>query len=55
MNDEVSGNVMVLAEHTGKQVSEGTFELIGKARELASAMGCKTEVILLGSASWLAN
>jgi len=49
VNDEVSGNVMVLAEHTGKQVSEGTFELIGKARELASAMGCKTEVILLGS------
>ncbi len=29
----MSGNVMVLAEHTGMRVSEGTYELIGKARE----------------------
>ena len=48
MNDEVSSNVMVLAEHTGMQVSEGTYELIGKARELASALGGVTEVVLLG-------
>ncbi len=48
MNDEVSGNVMVLAEHTGMQVSEGTYELVGKARELASALGGETEVALLG-------
>ena len=39
---------MVLAEHTGMQVSEGTYELIGKARELASALGGVTEVVLLG-------
>jgi len=39
---------MVLAEHTGTQVSEGTHELIGKARELASALGGVTEVALLG-------
>ena len=39
---------MVLAEHTGLQVSEGTYELIGKARELASALGGVTEVALLG-------
>jgi electron transfer flavoprotein alpha subunit len=48
VNDEVSGNVMVLAEHTGMQVSEGTYELVGKARELASALGGETEVALLG-------
>jgi electron transfer flavoprotein alpha subunit len=44
----VSSNVMVLAEHTGMRVSEGTYELIGKARELASALGGVTEVALLG-------
>jgi electron transfer flavoprotein alpha subunit len=48
VNDEVSSNVMVLAEHTGMQVSEGTYELVGKARELASALGGMTEVALLG-------
>ncbi len=44
----MNSNVMVLAEHTGLQVSEGTYELIGKARELASALGGVTEVALLG-------
>jgi electron transfer flavoprotein alpha subunit len=44
----VNRNVMVLAEHTGLKVSEGTYELIGKARELASALGGVTEVALLG-------
>ncbi len=39
---------MVLAEHTGMRVSEGTYELIGKARELASALGGVTEVALFG-------
>jgi electron transfer flavoprotein alpha subunit len=39
---------MVLAEHTARQVSEGTYELIGKARELATALGGLTEVVLLG-------
>ena len=46
--NDVSGNVMVLAEHTGLKVSEGTYELIGQARQMASALGCKTEVALLG-------
>ena len=48
MNDKVSRNVMVLAEHTGMQVSEGTYELIGKASELAVALGGAAEVVLLG-------
>jgi electron transfer flavoprotein alpha subunit len=39
---------MVLAEHSGGRISEGTFELIGKARELAAALGGVTEVVLLG-------
>ena len=45
----MSRNVMVLAEHTGAQVSEGTHELIGKARELAFELGGVSEVVLLGS------
>ncbi len=44
----MSSNVMVLAEHTGRQISESTYELIGKARELAAALGGVTEVALLG-------
>jgi len=39
---------MVLAEHTGRQVSEETHKLICKARELALALGGLTEVALLG-------
>ena len=44
----MTNNVMVLAEHTDGHVSEGTKELIVKARELASALGGLTEVALLG-------
>ena len=44
----MSANVMVLAEHTGKQISEGSYELLGKARELAAALGGKVEVALFG-------
>jgi electron transfer flavoprotein alpha subunit len=39
---------MVLAEHTGGQVSEETQELIRHAHELASALGGLTEVALFG-------
>ncbi len=44
----MSPNVMVLAEHTGKQISEGSYELLGKARELAAALGGQVEVALFG-------
>lgn len=44
----MSANVMVLAEHTGKQISEGTYELLGKARELAAGLGGHAEVALFG-------
>jgi electron transfer flavoprotein alpha subunit len=44
----MSNNVMVLAEHSGQHVSEGTLELIAKARELATALGGLVEVALLG-------
>jgi electron transfer flavoprotein alpha subunit len=39
---------MVLVEHTDMAVSEGTYELIGKARSLASALGGVVEAALLG-------
>jgi electron transfer flavoprotein alpha subunit len=41
-------NVMVLAEHIDGQVSDGTYELIGHARQLAGAWGGLTEVAVLG-------
>jgi electron transfer flavoprotein alpha subunit len=44
----MSANVLVLAEHEDKQISDGTYELVGAARELAVAMGGATEVALLG-------
>lgn len=44
----MSGNVMVLAEHTGKEISESTYELLGKAAELAASLGGVAEVALLG-------
>lgn len=45
----MSGNVLVLAEHVGGQIAESTYELIGKAKELASAWGGSTEVALFGA------
>jgi electron transfer flavoprotein alpha subunit len=44
----MTGNVMVLAEHTGQQISESTYELLGKARELADDLGGVAEVALFG-------
>ena len=44
----MSGNVLVLAEHEGKQISEGTYELLGAARSLAAALGGTAEVALFG-------
>jgi electron transfer flavoprotein alpha subunit len=39
---------MVLAEHTGNQIADGAQELLGKARELAAALGAMTEVVVFG-------
>ena len=44
----MSDNVLVLAEHTGKQISEGTYELIAGARQVAAALGGQVEVALFG-------
>lgn len=46
----MSGNVAVLAEHVGGQISESTHELLGKANELAAAWGGKAEAVVLGPA-----
>ena len=43
------GNVMVLAGRAGGEFTDTTFELIGKAREVADALGGKVEVALFGS------
>ena len=41
---------MVLAGRTGKDLTDSTFELIGAARQLASAWGGQVEVALFGTA-----
>jgi electron transfer flavoprotein alpha subunit len=46
----MGNDIMVFAEHLGGQLNEATFELIGKARELAGATGGKVSVALLGAA-----
>jgi len=44
----MSNDVLVLAEHSQGQLGEITFELLGKARQLASAWGGKARVALFG-------
>lgn len=45
----MTSNVLVLAEHSRKLVSDATYELLGKARELADAWGGQVEVLALGA------
>ncbi len=45
----MSGNVLVLVEHRDGVVAEATFELLGRARQLARAASVEVEALLLGS------
>ena len=45
----MSNDVFILAEHLNGRVAEITFEMAGKARQLAAALGGKTVAVLLGS------
>jgi electron transfer flavoprotein alpha subunit len=45
----MADDVLVLADHLKGQLSDATFELIGKAKELAGATGGQTVVALLGA------
>ncbi len=49
-NDKTSytGQVWVMAEHDGEKINSATFELIGKARELADSLETKVGVCLAG-------
>ena len=51
----MSADVLVLAGHIGGQVTDATYELLGKARELASAWGGKAEVAVFGDAGLAAQ
>jgi electron transfer flavoprotein alpha subunit len=44
----MANDVLVLAEHSGGVLSDLTFELLGKGRELSSAWGGRLHVALLG-------
>jgi len=45
----MADDVLVLAEHVDGVLAESTFELLGKARELAGAWGGRTHAALLGA------
>jgi electron transfer flavoprotein alpha subunit len=47
---DVGNDVLVLAERIGNEIQDSTYELLGKARELARAWGGKAEVALFGPA-----
>lgn len=47
----MASDVLVVAERSGGQFSDLTFELLGKAKELASALGGRAGVVLLGDTS----
>jgi electron transfer flavoprotein alpha subunit len=44
----MSNDVLIVAEHSGGELSDATFELLGKGRELAGAWGGQCAVALLG-------
>ncbi len=45
----MSNNVIVIAEHFKGQLDDITFEMLGKAKELASGYGGQTIALLMGS------
>ncbi len=45
---EYSGEVWVMAEHAENNINDATFELIGKARELADSLCTVVGVVLVG-------
>jgi len=47
----MANDILVLAEHAGGTLSDTTFELLGKAKELAGATGGRAVVALLGDAT----
>lgn len=44
----MSNDVVVLAERSGGELSDLTFEMLGKAKEIAGALGGRAGVILIG-------
>ncbi len=46
---EYSGDVWVMAEYADGQINAATFELIGKARQLADSLSVQVGVVLCGS------
>lgn len=51
----MSNDVLVIAEHAGGSITDTTFELLGKARELATALGGGVGVALVGGAELVAE
>lgn len=47
----MGNDVLVVADHQDGQLAEATFEVLGKAKEIAAAWGGRTTVALLGDSS----
>ncbi|MBX0330913.1 hypothetical protein K2Z83_24965, partial [Oscillochloris sp. ZM17-4] len=45
----MSNDILVIAEHLDGKIADISYEMTGKARELATALGGKVTVALLGS------
>ena len=46
MEQAVNGDVWVLAEHNGREISTVTLEILGEARKLAEQLGSKVAAVL---------
>ena len=47
-NPTYSGEVWVFAEQEGGEINEASYELLGKARELATQVNAKVGAVLVG-------
>jgi electron transfer flavoprotein alpha subunit len=45
----MSNDILVIAEHMDGKVAEISYEMVGKAKELAAALGGRTTALMLGS------
>jgi electron transfer flavoprotein alpha subunit len=45
----MSNDILVIAEHLGGQVTDISYEMVGKAKELAGAFGGRAVAVMLGS------
>ncbi|MCP4426499.1 MAG: electron transfer flavoprotein subunit alpha/FixB family protein, partial [Chloroflexi bacterium] len=45
----MTNDILIITEHLNGKVADISYEMVGKAKELASAMGGQAIAVLLGS------